>query len=91
MSDRFDRFGYHCKPTSNIDIYPSTLFFVENIAHKYRTLKLDHGPSFLADLKNQPVGSLCVTHILPFCSRFKGQEQIDFKPTSWNLVACNFL
>ena len=26
---------YHCKPTSNIDIYPSTLVFVENIEHKY--------------------------------------------------------
>ena len=26
---------YHCKPTSNIDIYPSTLILVENIGHKY--------------------------------------------------------
>ena len=26
---------YHCKPTSNIDICPSTLAFVENIGHKY--------------------------------------------------------
>ena len=45
----------------------------------------------LADLKNQPVGSLCVTHILPFCSYFKGQEQICFNPTSWHLVTYNFL
>ena len=37
---------------------------------------------FLADLKNQPFGSLCVTHILPFCGYFKGQEQICFNPTS---------
>ena len=26
---------YHCKLTSNIDIYPSTLVSVENIGHKY--------------------------------------------------------
>ena len=46
---------------------------------------------FLADLKNQPIGSSCVTHILPFCSYFKGQEQICFNPTSWHLVTYNFL
>ena len=45
----------------------------------------------LADLKNQPVGSSWVTHILPFCCYFKGQEQIGFKPTSWHLVTYNFL
>ena len=33
---------------------------------------------FLADLKNQPIGSSCVTHILPFCGYFKGQEQTVF-------------
>ena len=33
-------------------------------------------------LKNQPIGSLCVTHILPFCGYFKGQEQVCFNPTS---------
>ena len=27
--------GKICKPHSNIDIYPSTLVFVENIGHKY--------------------------------------------------------
>ena len=36
----------------------------------------------LADLKNQPIGSSCATHILPFCGYFKGQEQICFNPTS---------
>ena len=45
----------------------------------------------LADLKNQPIGSSCVTHILPFCGYFKGQEQIGFNPTSWHLVTYNFL
>ena len=46
---------------------------------------------FLADLKNQPIGSLCVTHILPFCGYFKGQEQICFNPTTWHLVTYNLL
>ena len=46
---------------------------------------------FLADLKNQSVGSLCVTHIFPFCGCFKVQEQIGFNPTSWHLVTYNFL
>ena len=46
---------------------------------------------FLADLKNQPIRSLCVTHILQFCGYFKGQEQICFNPTSWNLVTYNLL
>ena len=45
----------------------------------------------LAHLKNQPIGSLCVTHILALCSYFKGQEQIGFNPTSWHLVTYNFL
>ena len=45
----------------------------------------------LADLKNQPIGSLCVTHILPICGYFKGQEQICFNPTSWHLVTYNLL
>ena len=45
----------------------------------------------LADLKNQPTGSTCVTHILPFCGYFKGQEQICFNPTSWHLVTYNFI
>ena len=40
----------------------------------------------LADLKNQPIVSSCVTHILPLCGYFKGQEQICFNPTSWHLV-----
>ena len=26
---------YHCKTHLNIDIYPCTLFFIENIGHKY--------------------------------------------------------
>ena len=45
----------------------------------------------LADLKNQPIVSSCVTDILPFCSYFKGQEEICFNPTSWHLVTYNFL
>ena len=45
----------------------------------------------LADLKNQPVVLLCVTHILPFCGYFKGQEQFGFNPTSWHLVTYKFL
>ena len=45
----------------------------------------------LADLKNQPIGSLCVTHILPFFGYFKGQEQSVCNPTSWHLVTYNFL
>ena len=45
----------------------------------------------LADLKNQPIVSSCLTHILPFCGYFKGQEQISFNPTSWHLVTYNFL
>ena len=35
MSPMMGGATYHCKPTSNIDIYPSTLVFVENIGHKY--------------------------------------------------------
>ena len=31
---------------------------------------------FLSDLKNQTIVSSCVTHILPSCGYFKGQEQI---------------
>ena len=54
-------------------------------------MKIDTQVDYLADLKNQPVGSLCVTHILPFCGYFKGQEQIGFNPTSWHLVTYNFL
>ena len=46
---------------------------------------------FLADLKNQPKGSSCVTLILQFCGYFKGQEQFGFNPTSWHLVTYNFL
>ena len=45
----------------------------------------------LSNLKNQTIVSSCVTHILPSCSYFKGQEQICFNPTSWHLVTCNFL
>ena len=45
----------------------------------------------LADLKNQPIVSSFVTHILPFCGYFKGQEEICFNPTSWHLVTYNFL
>ena len=33
------------------------------------------------------IGSSCVTHILPFCGYFRGQEQICFNP----LVTYNFL
>ena len=44
----------------------------------------------LADLKNQPIGSSCVTHILPFYGYFKGQEHTVFNPTSWHLVTYNF-
>ena len=46
--------------------------------------------NLLADLKNQPIGLSCVTHILPFCGYFKGQEQICFNPTNWHLVTYNF-
>ena len=46
---------------------------------------------FLSDLKNQTIVSSCVTHILPSCGYFKGQEQICFNPTSWHLVTYNFL
>ena len=45
----------------------------------------------LSDLKNQTIVSSCVTHILPSCGIFKGQEQICFNPTSWHLVTYNFL
>ena len=45
----------------------------------------------LADLKNQPIVSLSVTHILQFYGYFKGQEQFGFNPTSWHLVTYNFL
>ena len=47
--------------------------------------------SFLSDLKNETIVSSCVTHILPSCGYFKGQEQICFNPTSWHLVTYNFL
>ena len=47
--------------------------------------------TLLADLKNQPKGSLCVTHILAFFGYFKSQEQAFFNPTSWHLVTYNFL
>ena len=50
-----------------------------------------HKITLLADLKNQPIVSSCVTHILPFCGYFKGQEVICFNPTSWHLVTYNFL
>ena len=45
----------------------------------------------LVDVKNQPIGSSCVTHVLAFCSYFKGREQTFFNPTSWHLVTYNFL
>ena len=45
----------------------------------------------LADLKNQPVGSSCVAHILQFGGYFKGQEQFGCNPTRWHLVTYNFL
>ena len=48
-------------------------------------------PYLLSDLKNQTIVSSCVTHILPSCGYFKGQEQICFNPTSWHLVTYNFL
>ena len=44
-----------------------------------------------SDLKNQTIVSSCVTHILPSCGYFKGQEEICFNPTSWHLVTYNFL
>ena len=47
--------------------------------------------ALLADLKNQPIVSSCVTHIWAFCNYFKGQEQICFNPTSWHLVTYNSL
>ena len=47
--------------------------------------------SFLSELKNQPIVSSCVTHILQFCGYFKGQEEICFNPTSWHLLTYNFL
>ena len=47
--------------------------------------------TLLSDLKNQTIVSSCVTHILPSCGYFKGQEQICFNPTSWHLVTYNFL
>ena len=47
--------------------------------------------NLLSDLKNQTIVSSCVTHILPSCGYFKGQEQICFNPTSWHLVTYNFL
>ena len=47
--------------------------------------------SLSLDLKNQPIVSSCVTHILPFYGYFKGQEHICFNPTSWHLVTYNFL
>ena len=37
---------------------------------------------FLADLKNQPIGLLCLRHILQFCRYSKVQEQFGFNPTS---------
>ena len=42
----------------------------------------DYLVCLLADLKNQPIGPLCVTHILKFCSYFKSQEQFSFNPIS---------
>ena len=30
----------------------------------------------LADLKNQPIGSSCITHIFPFCGCFKVQKKL---------------
>ena len=47
--------------------------------------------SLLADLKNRPIGSSSVTHILQFCGYFNGQKQFGFNPTSWHLVTYNFL
>ena len=49
------------------------------------------GITLLSDLKNQTIVSSCVTHVLPSCGYFKGQEQICFNPTSWHLVTYNFL
>ena len=50
-----------------------------------------HSTTLLSDLKNRTIVSSCVTHILPSCGYFKGQEQICFNPTSWHLVTYNFL
>ena len=62
-------------------------------ARKYSLMKFNLSDLFhlLSDLKNQTIVSSCVTHILPSCGYFKGQEQICFNPTSWHLVTYNFL
>ena len=58
----------------------------------YNCIVVDVGSSFLlSDLKNQTIVSSCVTHILPSCGYFKGQEEICFNPTSWHLVTYNLL
>ena len=62
------------------------VIFSENKTKKYISPSL-----LLSDLKNQTIVSSCVTHILPSCGYFKGQEQICFNPTSWHLVTYNFL
>ena len=58
---------------------------------KFHPVPVQYVNYLLADLKNQPIVSLSITHILQFCSYFKGQEQFGFNPTSWHLVTYNFL
>ena len=69
---------------------------VGNCPTKFQTSQIhatsaSHCSALLADLQNQPIGSLCVTHILQFCGYIKGQDQICFNTTSWHLVTYNFL
>ena len=64
--------------------------FMSNIMiHLYLSLSVLNLQLFLADLKNQPIASLCVTHSLQFYGYFKGQEQSGFNPTCCHLVTYN--
>ena len=69
----------------NMDGLPDAIVFLRTKDKEHKLV------IFLSDLKNQTIVSSCVTHILPSCGYFKGQEQICFNPTSWHLVTYNFL
>ena len=70
----------------NVNRYTNTYLLMNLFKMNQFILIFSCISALLSDLKNQTIVSSCVTHILPSCGYFKGQEQICFNPTSWHLV-----
>ena len=84
MALRGTRFACQTRPVACATPHPPPRIWVHPHDQSQTT-------TLLSDLKNQTIVSSCVTHILPSCGYFKGQEEICFNPTSWHLVTYNFL